>query len=124
MMMKIETVGIVGAGTMGNGIAQTISMAGMNTIMIDLHDAALDAGMEKIKGSLERLVSKGEIEAIVRAGALARIKTSTEYRHLADVDIVIEAATENGELKARILRQIETVVRPETIIAPKRSSVS
>jgi 3-hydroxybutyryl-CoA dehydrogenase len=124
MMMKIETVGIVGAGTMGNGIAQTISMAGMNTIMIDLHDTALDAGMEKIKGSLERLVSKGEIDVIVRAGALARIKTSTEYRHLADVDIVIEAATENGELKARILRQIETAVRPETIIASNTSSLS
>ncbi|MFM0060934.1 3-hydroxybutyryl-CoA dehydrogenase [Paraburkholderia phytofirmans] len=122
--MKIETVGIVGAGTMGNGIAQTIAMAGMKAIMIDLHDAALDAGMATLKGSLERLVSKGKIDVAARDNALARIETSTDYQRLADVDIVIEAATENGELKTRILRQIEAVVRPDAIIASNTSSIS
>ena len=124
MAMKIETVGIVGAGTMGNGIAQTIAVAGMKAIMIDLHDGALEAGMETLKGSLERLLSKGKIDPTARDNALARIETSTDYQRLADVDIVIEAATENGELKARILRQIEAVVRPDAIIASNTSSIS
>jgi 3-hydroxybutyryl-CoA dehydrogenase len=124
MVMKIETVGIVGAGTMGNGIAQTIAMAGMKAIMIDLHDTALEAGMATLKGSLERLVSKGKIDAAARDNALALIETSTDYQRLADVDIVIEAATENGELKTRILRQIEAVVRPDAIIASNTSSIS
>ena len=124
MAMKIETVGIVGAGTMGNGIAQTIAVAGIKAIMIDLHDGALEAGMETLKGSLERLLSKGKIDPTARDNALARIETSTDYQRLADVDIVIEAATENGELKARILRQIEAVVRPDAIIASNTSSIS
>ncbi|HZZ03001.1 3-hydroxybutyryl-CoA dehydrogenase [Paraburkholderia sp.] len=122
--MKIETVGIVGAGTMGNGIAQTIAMAGLKTIMIDLHEKALGAGMATLTGSLERLVSKGKIDVTARDKALARIETSTDYQRFADVDIVIEAATENGELKTRILRQIEAVVRPDAIIASNTSSIS
>lgn len=124
MVMKIETVGIVGAGTMGNGIAQTVAMAGLKAIMIDLHDAALQAGMATLTGSLERLVSKGKIDAAARDSALARIETSTDYQSLADVDIVIEAATENAELKTRILRQIEAVARPDAIIASNTSSIS
>ena len=124
MVMTIETVGIVGAGTMGNGIAQTIAMAGMKAIMIDLHDSALQAGMATLKGSLERLVSKGKIDAAARDNALALIETSTDYQRLAGVDIVIEAATENSELKTRILRQIEAVARPDAIIASNTSSIS
>jgi 3-hydroxybutyryl-CoA dehydrogenase len=124
MVMKIETVGVVGAGTMGNGIAQTVAMAGLKAIMIDLNDAALEAGMATLRGSLERLVSKGKLDAGARDDALARIGTSTDYQRFADVDIVIEAATENGELKTRILRQIEGVVRPDAIIASNTSSIS
>ncbi|MFM0305666.1 3-hydroxybutyryl-CoA dehydrogenase [Paraburkholderia sediminicola] len=122
--MKIETVGIVGAGTMGNGIAQTVAMAGLKAIMLDLHDKALQAGMATLTGSLERLVSKGQLDAAARDDALARIDTSTDYQRLADVDIVIESATENGELKTRILRQIEAVARPDAIIASNTSSIS
>ncbi|CAG4922578.1 Fatty acid oxidation complex subunit alpha [Paraburkholderia gardini] len=81
--------------------------------MIDIHETALEAGMATLAGSLERLVSKGKIDAAARDNALARIETSTDYQRLADVDIVIEAATENGELKNRILRQIEAAVRPD-----------
>jgi 3-hydroxybutyryl-CoA dehydrogenase len=77
-----------------------------------------------LKGSLERLVSKGKIDATARDNALARIEISTDYQRLAGVDIVIEAATENGELKTRILRQIEAVVRPDAIIASNTSSIS
>jgi 3-hydroxybutyryl-CoA dehydrogenase len=122
--MTIETVGIIGAGTMGNGIAQTVAVAGLKAVMIDVNDAALAKGVATLKGSLERLVAKGKIEAQARDAALARIETSTDYQRLAGADIVIEAATENVELKIRILKQIESVVRPETIIASNTSSIS
>jgi 3-hydroxybutyryl-CoA dehydrogenase len=122
--MNIETVGIVGAGTMGNGIAQIAAVAGLKTVLIDVTDAALAKGIAALTGSLERLVSKGKLDASVRDAALARIETSTDYQRLASADIVIEAATENGELKNRILGQIEGVVRPEAIIASNTSSIS
>ena len=122
--MKIETVGIVGAGTMGNGIAQTVAVAGLKAIMIDVHEAALKTGVATLTDSLERLVSKGKLDASTRDAALARVETSTDYQRLAAVDLVIEAATENIELKTRILRQIESVVRPDTIIASNTSSIS
>ena len=122
--MAIETVGVVGAGTMGNGIAQTAAVAGLNVVMIDVSDAALDKGLATLKGSLERLVSKDKLDAAARDAALARITTSTDYAKLAAVDIVIEAATENVELKGRILKQIEAVARPDAIIATNTSSIS
>ena len=122
--MAIETVGVVGAGTMGNGIAQTAAVAGLNVVMIDVSDAALDKGLATLKGSLERLVSKDKLAADARDAALARITTSTDYAKLAAVDIVIEAATENVELKGRILKQIEGVARPDAIIATNTSSIS
>ncbi|POM15307.1 3-hydroxybutyryl-CoA dehydrogenase [Burkholderia cepacia] len=122
--MAIEIVGVVGAGTMGNGIAQTAAVAGLNVVMIDVSDAALEKGVATLKGSLERLVSKGKLDAAVRDAALARITTSTDYAQLASVDIVIEAATENVELKGRILKQIEAVARPDAIIATNTSSIS
>jgi 3-hydroxybutyryl-CoA dehydrogenase len=122
--MKIETVGIVGAGTMGNGIAQIVAVAGLKVIMIDLHAKALEAGMSTLARSLDRLVSKGKLDAAARDDAISRIDVSTDYQRLAEVDIVIEAATENGELKIRVLQQIEAVVRPDTIIASNTSSIS
>jgi 3-hydroxybutyryl-CoA dehydrogenase len=109
---------------MGNGIAQTAATAGLKVIMIDLNDQALASGMATLSGSLERLVSKGKLGATARDEALGRIDTSTDYQRLADVDLVIEAATENHELKIRILRQIEAVVRPDAIIASNTSSIS
>jgi len=122
--MAIEIVGVVGAGTMGNGIAQTAAVAGLNVVMIDVSDAALEKGIATLKGSLERLVSKDKLDAATRDAALARITTSTDYAKLAAADIVIEAATENVELKGRILKQIEAVARPEAIIATNTSSIS
>ncbi|MDR5753535.1 MULTISPECIES: 3-hydroxybutyryl-CoA dehydrogenase [unclassified Caballeronia] len=122
--MKIETVGIVGAGTMGNGIAQIAAVAGLKTIMIDVTDAALAKGVATLTGSLDRLVSKDKLDAATRDAALARIETSTDYQRLAGADIVIEAATENTDLKIRILRQIQDVARPDAIIASNTSSIS
>jgi 3-hydroxybutyryl-CoA dehydrogenase len=122
--MGIETVGVIGAGTMGNGIAQTAAVAGFNVVMVDVTDAALEKGVATLKGSLERLVAKGKLDAATRDAALARIETTTDYQRLVRADIVIEAATENAELKTRILKQIEAVVRADTIIATNTSSIS
>ncbi|SAL24725.1 3-hydroxybutyryl-CoA dehydrogenase [Caballeronia udeis] len=122
--MAIEQVGVVGAGTMGNGIAQVLAVAGIHVVMIDVSSEALEKGVATLTGSLDRLVSKGKINAEARNAALARIDTSVEYQRLATVDLVIEAATENAELKTRVLRQIESVVPSETIIASNTSSIS
>ncbi|EIF35147.1 3-hydroxyacyl-CoA dehydrogenase [Burkholderia sp. Ch1-1] len=122
--MTINTVGIIGAGTMGNGIAQVVAVAGLKVVVIDVTEAALAKGVATLTGSLERLVAKGKIEAAVKEAALSRIETSTDYQRLATVDIVIEAATENTDLKIRILRQIESVARPDAIIASNTSSIS
>jgi 3-hydroxybutyryl-CoA dehydrogenase len=122
--MKIETLGLVGAGTMGNGIAQVAAVAGLNVVMIDLDDAALKKGLSTLTESLGRLVEKKRLDGATRDAALARIKTSTEYQQLAAADIVVEAATENVGLKIRILKQIESVVRADTIMASNTSSIS
>jgi 3-hydroxybutyryl-CoA dehydrogenase len=122
--MAIEKVGVVGAGTMGNGIAQIAAVAGLEVVLVDVADAALEKGIATLTTSLDRLVEKGKVEASVRDAALARIETSTDYQRLAAADIVIEAATENAELKARILWQIESVVRGDAIIASNTSSIS
>ncbi|SAK55724.1 3-hydroxybutyryl-CoA dehydrogenase [Caballeronia calidae] len=122
--MNIQTVGIVGAGTMGNGIAQVAAVAGFKVVLIDVTDAALAKGIKTLTGSLERLVSKDKLAASARDAALTRIETSTDYARLTAADIVIEAATENAELKNRILKQIEEAARPDAIIASNTSSIS
>lgn len=122
--MTINSIGIIGAGTMGNGIAQIVAVAGLEAVLIDVTEAALEKGVATLTNSLERLVTKGKLDAAARDAALSRIKTSTDYQRLATVDLVIEAATEATELKIRILRQIESVARPETIIASNTSSIS
>lgn len=122
--MTIELVGIVGAGAMGSGIAQAAAVAGLKVVVIDVTEAALAKGIATLTHSLDRLVSKGTLEAGARDAARARIDTSTDYQRLAGVDLVIEAATENAELKTRILRQIEATVPSDTIIASNTSSIS
>lgn len=122
--MTIETLGVIGAGTMGNGIAQTAAVSGLKVVLIDVTEAALAKGMAALGSSLERLVAKGKLDAGARDAALARIETSTDYQRLAAVDLVVEAATENVELKTRILKQIEAIVSPSTIVASNTSSIS
>jgi 3-hydroxybutyryl-CoA dehydrogenase len=122
--MTIETLGVVGAGTMGSGIAQAAAVAGLKVVLIDVNDAALAKGVASINGSLERLVAKDKLDAAKRDEAVARITTTTDYPRLADADMVIEAATENLDLKVRILKQMEAVVGNDTIIATNTSSIS
>ena len=120
----IQRVGVIGAGLMGRGIAQVSAQAGLAVVMIDVSDGALQQGLAAISGSLDRLVKKGKLGADDKAAALARITLSTDYAGLADVDLVIETATEHPDLKFKILRQVEAVVRKDTVIATNTSSIS
>ena len=122
--MTIKTVGIIGAGLMGNGIAQTCAAAGIDTIMLDINEAAVQKGLATIASSFERLIKKEKMTPEQKTNALARIKTTTTMSDLKDVDIVIEAATENEGLKLKILRDAEAVIQPDTIIASNTSSIS
>ena len=122
--MTITTVGIIGAGTMGNGIAQACAVAGINAIMVDISDAAVQKGLATVSGSLDRLVKKEKITAADKDAILGRIKTSTSYDDLKAAQLVIEAATENHALKIKILQQVDAIVAPEVIIASNTSSIS
>ena len=122
--MSISTVGIIGAGTMGNGIAQACAVCGLNVVMVDINEAAVAKGVATVAGSLERLIKKEKISAAERDAALARIKGSTSYEDLKSAQLVIEAATENYELKVKILKQIDAIVAPDVIIASNTSSIS
>ncbi len=122
--MNITTVGIIGAGTMGNGITQACAVAGLHVVMVDISDAAVARGLSTVAGSLERLLKKDKISAADRDAALARIHGSTSYDELKAAQLVIEAATENFELKVKILRQVDALLAPEVIIASNTSSIS
>ncbi len=122
--MTINTVGIIGAGTMGNGIAQACAVAGIDAVMVDISDAAVQKGLATVSGSLDRLIKKEKITAADKDAALARIRTSTNYDDLKAAQLIIEAATENHELKVKILRQVDAIAAPEVIIASNTSSIS
>ena len=123
-MSSIKTVGIVGAGTMGNGIAQACAVSGIRAVMVDINEAAVQKGLATISGSLDRMLKKDKISATERDAALALVQGSTNYDDLKAADLVIEAATENLELKLRILRQLDGLLPPETLIASNTSSIS
>jgi 3-hydroxybutyryl-CoA dehydrogenase len=120
----IETIGIVGAGTMGNGIAQVCAAAGLPVVMTDISDAALTRGMSVVSSSLERLVNKQKMTDADRQAALARITTSTDTAKFSTCDLVIEAATENEELKVKILKDLCAKLQPRALLATNTSSIS
>jgi 3-hydroxybutyryl-CoA dehydrogenase len=122
--MGIQTVGIIGAGTMGNGIAQACAVSGLNVIMVDINDAAVAKGLSTIASSLDRLIKKEKMTEAEKASALSRIKTSTNYQDFTASQMVIEAATENYDLKIKILKQLDGIVSKDTIIASNTSSIS
>lgn len=122
--MVIQTVGIIGAGTMGNGIAQTCAVAGFSVVMVDISDAAVQRGLATVASSLDRLIKKEKITEADKAAALARIQGSTAYEDLNKADFVIEAATENHALKLKILQQVDALLAPEVILASNTSSIS
>jgi 3-hydroxybutyryl-CoA dehydrogenase len=122
--MIIQKVGIIGAGTMGNGIAQACAVSGVNVVMVDISDAAVAKGLATVSGSLDRLIKKEKITEADKAAALSRIKTSTSYDDLQGAQLVIEAATENYDLKVKIVKQLDGMLAPEVIIASNTSSIS
>ncbi len=122
--MQLKKIGIIGAGTMGNGIAQACAVAGIDALMMDVNPAALEKGVATVSGSLDRLLKKEKISAEQKAAALAKIATTTALADLASCDYVIEAATENEALKVKILKDLDAILKPETIIATNTSSIS
>ena len=122
--MSIQTVGIIGAGTMGSGIAQACAVAGVRVVMVDIAEAAVAKGLASVDSSLERLLKKDKISQADKDAALARIRTSTQYEDLKSADLVIEAATENHALKIKIIQQLDALLAPEVILASNTSSIS
>jgi 3-hydroxybutyryl-CoA dehydrogenase len=122
--MKIKSVGIVGSGTMGSGIAQACAVSGIPVTMVDISQEALERGKKSIANSLERLLSKEKITPENQSKALSLIQTSTQYAAFDDCDLVIEAATENLSLKIKILDQLKPHLKPQAILASNTSSIS
>ena len=123
-MSTIQTVGIIGAGTMGNGIAQACATSGLRVVMVDVAQAAVDKGLATVAASLDRLIKKEKITEADKAAALGRIQGSTSYDDLKGAQLVIEAATENEGLKVKILQQLDGMLAPDVIVATNTSSIS
>ena len=122
--MSIKTVGVVGAGTMGNGIVQVCAAAGLKVIMQDIGEAQVKRGLDTVAGSLDRLIKKEKITADDKQSTLANIDTTTSLEALAEVDIVIEAATENEALKLELFEQLDKICKADAILASNTSSIS
>jgi len=123
-IMGIQRVGVIGAGTMGNGIAHVFARGGFNVVLCDVEQRFLERAREAIFINLEREVARNKITADDKAAALARIRPVTDRGHLSDCDFVIEAATEKFEIKTEIFRDLDRVTRPEIILASNTSSIS
>ena len=124
MSEGVQRVGVIGAGTMGNGIAQTFAVAGFPVVMRDLNQLALDRGLKAIKNSLDRLVAKEKLSAQDREQALGRIRATTDLNDVADCDLIIEAVLENLELKSTVIHHLDRICRPDAILATNTSSLS
>jgi 3-hydroxybutyryl-CoA dehydrogenase len=122
--MAIKTVGVVGAGTMGNGIAQVCAAAGLKVIMQDIGQEQVDRGLATISTSFDRMIKKEKLSEEDKSAALANIDTSVSLDALSDVDIVIEAATENETLKLGIFEQLDQICKKNAILASNTSSIS
>lgn len=122
--MDIKTVGVIGAGTMGNGIAQVAATAGLNVVLQDISAEAVERALATIAKSLDRLIRKGSLDEATKVAVLERIKGTTQAADLAPADLVIEAATENEAVKIKLLQATEAVLRPEALIATNTSSIS
>lgn len=124
MSHPIETIGVIGAGTMGNGIAQVCATVGFHVILRDVKDEFLDRGLKSIQKSLSKLVEKGKLTAEQKDSALKNIGTTLVAQPFATCDFVIEAASENFEIKKRIFEEIDSVCRPDVVFGSNTSSIS
>ncbi|KPG89224.1 3-hydroxybutyryl-CoA dehydrogenase [Pseudomonas sp. RIT-PI-q] len=122
--MNLQNIGVIGAGTMGNGIAQVCALAGFNVTLLDISESALQKAIATVGKNLDRQVAKDTLTPGQKLAALDKIRTSTDYSSLENVQLVIEAATENLDLKLRVLQQIAAQVSAECVIASNTSSLS
>lgn len=123
-MSEIKTVGVIGAGQMGSGIAHVCALAGYDVVLHDISQDRIDAGLVLIEKNLARQVGRGIIDDAAMAGALARIKGSKGLEDVGQTDLAIEAATENEETKKAIFRSLQPHLKPETLLASNTSSIS
>jgi len=121
--MDVKTFGVIGAGQMGNGIAQVAAMAGLQVIMNDINDEFVQRGMKNITTILSKNVEKGKMTAQEKDAILGRIKTSTNLKDMAPCDFVVEAATENEPIKYQIFRDLDAICKPEAILSSNTSSI-
>ncbi|MGA8214503.1 MAG: 3-hydroxybutyryl-CoA dehydrogenase [Candidatus Sulfotelmatobacter sp.] len=122
--MDIKRVGVIGAGTMGNGIAHVFVRGGYSVVLCDVEQRFLERGLATITKNLEREVAKNKITAEDKASALERIEPVTDRARLAECDFIVEAATEKLEIKAEIFRDLDRLARPDVILASNTSSIS
>ena len=118
------SIGVIGAGTMGNGIAQTAAVAGFDVVMCDIKPEFVERGIANIGKSLDRFVKKETMTEEQRSEVLGRIRSSTELNDLKDCGLVVEAATENFEIKKSVFQQLDSICRPEAILSSNTSSIS
>ena len=122
--MDIKTIGVVGAGTMGNGIAQVSLQMGCNVILRDIEDRFVKGGMDRIEGNLSYSVKKGKITRDEKDDILGRLKGTTEMKDLKNADFVIEAVIEDIELKKKVFKELSELCRPKVVLATNTSSMS
>jgi 3-hydroxybutyryl-CoA dehydrogenase len=120
----MKNIGIIGAGTMGNGIAHVSALSGFNTFLLDLNEDFLERGLETISGNLQRQVQKEKISQSEMNTALGKIKSTIDYDNLSVCDLIIEAATENQSVKEKIFTSLDNICKEDTILATNTSSIS
>ncbi len=120
----IQTIGVIGAGQMGNGIAHVVAASGFQVKMLDVSEAAIAKGLATITRNLDRQVAKGRLSEEDKAATLGRITTGTDYTLFSDCDLVVEAARENESVKRQIFAQLCPVLKADAIIASNTSSIS
>ena len=122
--MEINTIGVVGAGQMGNGIVQVASYSGFRVVMSDIADSFIQKGLSTISKNLDRMVEKSKISSLTKGEIMGRIKGTIQIKDMADVDFVVEAATENESLKLNIFKELDQICRKEVILSSNTSSIS
>ena len=124
MGLNIETVGVIGAGQMGAGIAQVVAQAGMGVLLNDVAEERVNAALATINGHLSRQIARGQLDEAGRKAVLDRIQYAPTLDKLADCDLVVEAASENEEVKRRIFTSLRPFMKPDAILASNTSSIS
>ena len=119
----VRTVGVIGCGLMGSGIAEVVARTGQNAVVLETSDELVERGRQRVETSTLRAVERGRLDAEERAAVLGRVSLTTDVQDLSDVDLVIEAATEDHDTKVGMFRRLDEVTKPEVILASNTSSI-